>query len=206
LICLFSCKIAFGNGKQENKIIIPNEFIDFHLVLNKRLPADVLVKLRRLDSVYGYGYQINDDEKLFDAVDLFHERGTIKWIELKGYFYLKDENENIIFYKPDRILEICNNLYGGTDLLYNESVNLSKGLVVDKYRRKIWILKNVTVSFLYLPKEDLDEIRNSNAQMVYYELIYSGPVIGKPHLPPNDIITPIPPRGSIPVVLPSESG
>jgi hypothetical protein len=178
LLCILPC-ILFGNGNNEKKeLVVPDEFSDFHLILNSRVPKDVLKQFWYDDSEEAYYYRSKANEKLFREMFLYLKWGKLKKVEIFSHVYLQEPD--LKFYPPERILEICYNEYGIIETSFSREYYSSKPNSIPttlriKYNVDKWVINKMAVEFLYLSFEKFKELKNNMEDEVeiLYEIIYS---------------------------------
>jgi hypothetical protein len=179
LLYAFSCNLLFGNGKREERtLVVPGEFSDFHLILNKKVPRDILDQFRYVDSIDAYYYRENDDDKLFKETYLYLKWGKLKKVKLESYIYL--QNNDLDYYKPERILQICSGQYGRLETSDKIMVyctmpnNIPSTLEVENFLSNKWKLNRGMIEFTYLPFVSFNELKNktTNEVRIRYELSY----------------------------------
>jgi hypothetical protein len=151
---------------------------DFSLILNGRVPKDILSQFSYVDSIDAYHYMSKNNEKLFKTIYLYFRWGKLKRIELESYVYL--QNNDLDYYKQERILEVCNSKYGKIETSSSARVYCTKPytiptlLEVNNYLRIKWKINGVTVELLYLPLESYNNLKNemTDEVRIWYELNY----------------------------------
>jgi hypothetical protein len=155
---------------------IPLEFSGMELKTGGKIPSEIRQQLLYAESINAYHFEIQNRNTYFKDIYFWKKNNRVIKIRLENSTVTsKDYNEEDC--APEKILEICENLYGGGTVSPHKPFSgtnpVLNQLVTVNWRvnQQPRATNNISIEYTYLPKENFEKIKHETTGYTYWYTI-----------------------------------